>query len=331
VCAACQEAPSKSAVEPARPTTRSLTLETGPLLIDRLYRSMDGPFERLPVNPESLDWITAYRTTVLDSDTGDRMGDEFFCHSQLQLSNHVRLLVTATGSEDIVFPEGFGMPLSQIVGDIPDPEWRALTVLGMVLNNHDPTMHRNTRVRVSLDYLTDQEARDRGLRKLYKVEVPMTVQPAPGEPPEVVHGGEDCVLVAGLKSHWLVDPGPLLTRKRYQGLFPVDATVHFANAHLHNHGVFVRLVDLTAGKELWRTDVEYEPSRRQIQRIPEYASQSGFPVFKDHEYEIEAYYENTSDGPIDAMAAIYLYYHPTTDVDISYPYGPEEGIPIPTS
>lgn len=307
------------------PPRRVLTIETGPLMIDRIYRSMDGPFERMAVNPTGLDWITAYRTKVLDSATGDRIGDEFFCHSQLQLSNMTRLLVTATGSEDIVFPEGFGMPLKQILSGIPNPDWRALSVLGMVLNNHEPGMRRLTRVHATVDYVSDDEAKARGLKRLYKVEVPMTVQPAPGEAPEVVHGGEDCVLVGGIRSHWMVPPGSQVTKKRYQGVVPVDATVHFANVHLHNYGVRMRLIDVTdGGKVLWQTDVEYEKSRTQIARIPEYSSREGFRVFKDHEYEIEAHYENTTEAPIDAMAALYLYYHPLKDEHITYPYGPPD-------
>lgn len=303
-----------------RPHTK--VLDTGPLLIDRIYRSMDGPGDRLRLDTSGMDWITAYRTEVVDAGDGQRMGDEFFCHSQVQLDNTTRLLVTATGINDIRFPEGFGLPLNQIINGIPDPRWRGVSVYGMVLNNFDPTMNRATRVRATLNYFTDAEARAVGLKKLYKVELPMTVQPSPGEAPEVVHGGEACVLVGGLKSHWLVPPGKQTTTKLYRDFFPVDATVHYANVHLHNHGVRMRVIDLTAGTTLWQTDVIYEPSRRQIAQIPVYSSVVGFPVFKDHEYEIQAEYDNVSSEPVDAMAVIYLYYHPLTDVNITYPDPP---------
>lgn len=313
------------------PKPHTKTLDTGPLLIDRIYHSMDGPHERLNLDTEGIDWITAYRTEVVDAGDGRRLGDEFFCHSQVQLNNLTRLLVTATGISEIAFPRGFGLPLKQIRHGLPDPSWRGVSVFGMVLNNFDTTMNRSTRVRMAIDYFTDAEAKAAGLKKLYKVELPITVQPAAGEAPEMVHGGEGCVLVNGLKSHWLVAPGKLTTSKRYREVIPVDATVHFANAHLHNNGVGIRFIDVTAGKTLWQTSVVYEKNRRQIARIPEYSSVQGFPVFKDHEYEIEADYDNTTGETVDAMAAIYLYYHPLVDVNITYPNPPPPGALIETT
>lgn len=321
--------PSTTAVAPAAPH-RTLFVDTGPLLIDRIYKSMDGPHERLPLDTEGLDWITAYRTEVLDASSGKRMGDEFFCHSQLQLANMTRLLVTATGSEDIVFPAGFGLPLRQILGGIPRSEWRGASFLGMVLNNFDHSMNRQTRVRATIDYLSDAQAATQGIKKLYKVELPMTVQPAPGEAPDAVKGGEHCVLVAGLKSHWMVPPGEQVIRKRYRGIVPVEATVHFANAHLHNHGVRMTLRDVTTGTTLFTTEVAYEPNRRQIARIPEYTDATGFPVHPDHEYEIESVYDNTTTAPVDAMAVVYLYYHPLRDENITYP-DPPSGVAMGTA
>src|SRR5262245_66290358 len=70
-------------------------VETGPMRIDRLYHSMDGPHERLNVDPGGLDWITAYTTRVIDAESRKPMGDEFFCHSQIPLLNANSLLLTA--------------------------------------------------------------------------------------------------------------------------------------------------------------------------------------------------------------------------------------------
>lgn len=314
---ACGGTPPPATAEAPRAAVRTRTFDMGPMRIDRIYHSMDGPHERLTIDPSEMAWITGYSTHVVDADSGERMGDEFFCHSQVQLVNETRLLVTATGIADVRFPEGFGLPLHRILRGMPPP-YRGVTVLGMVLNNFDATMDRSTMVRATIEYTTDDEARARGLKKLYKVELPMTVEPKTDETPDDATG-EHCVVVGGLKSHWMVPPGPQTTRKRYSGLFPVDARVHYAAVHLHNYGRIMRLKDATTGEELWRTEVAYEPTRMQIAKIPFYASARGFPVYRDHEYEIEAFYENTSGAPTDAMAVMYLYYNPLVDVDITYP------------
>ncbi len=84
----------------------------------------------------------------------------------------------------------------------------------------------------------------------------------------------------------------------------------------------MRLTDVTTGEELWRTEVVYEADRRQIRSIPVYSSTTGFPIYRDHVYEIEAFYDNTSGETVDAMAMMNLYYHPVGDVDIAYPESP---------
>ena len=310
-------APIPAAVSSAAAVAHTRVIETRPMKIDRIYHSMDGPHERLPIDPGGLDWITGYSTRVIDAESRAPLADEFFCHSQMQLLNATRLLVTATGTASVRFPAGFGMPLRRILAGMP-AEYRGVSVLGMILNNHDPGMNRLARVQATIEYMSDNEAAAAGLKKLYKVELPMTVVPKTGDAADDP-GGEHCVVVGGLKSHWLVPPGPQTTRKRYRDLFPVDSTVHFAAVHLHNYGQSMLLRDVTTGETLWKTEVGYEPTRVQIASIPQYSSPTGFPVFKDHEYEIEAFYDNATTTPTDAMAVMYLFYRPTVDVDITYP------------
>ena len=147
--------------------------------------------------------------------------------------------------------------------------------------------------------------------------------PEPGEGDGHHHGqeGKDeeaCGLVAGLKEHWYVPPGRQITRRRLTNIVPSDATVHYALVHLHNYGMYMRLTDVTEDKVLWQTDAVYEAGRSQIAKIPAYSSAAGFPVYKDHEYEIETVYDNTTDRPVDAMAMMYLFWHPPGNEDATY-------------
>jgi len=171
-----------------------------------------------------------------------------------------------------------------------------------------------------VEYLRDEDfGSSPRPRKLYPFYIAMQVHDvALYQPPE--HGPkphEDvtthCVLVEGQPTHWLVPPGPQLTRQPAKGLVPVEAIIHHISAHVHNHGEYIRLTDLTEGKILWQANVEYEKNRRQILNIPVYSSAEGFPVYPDHQYEIEAFYNNTTDADVDAMAILYLYFHPKDD------------------
>ena len=319
-----------SAALPAQaemPAVRTRSVETRPLRIDQIYRSMQGPYDQVFFDVEGLDWVTALRTDVVDAESRDKLGDEFFCHSQLQQLNATRLMVTATGSEEIRFPAGFAMPFTQILSGLPAEE-RKLTLLGMVLNNHAPEMERDVRVRGVIEYMTEQDLVGRTPpKKLYKIGLAMSVrhlseiETAQGLFQDV-DANAQCVTMPGYDTHWMVPPGPQTTRMRWWDFVPIDATVHYAVVHLHNYGVYFRLTDVTRGEMLWETRVINETDRQQIQRIPVYSSEEGFPIYADHEYEIEAHYENTSDRDIDAMASIYLYYHPSRDVNITYPEAP---------
>ena len=60
-------------------------------------------------------------------------------------------MVLATGSEEIRFPAGFGMPVKQILSGLP-PAARPVSFFGMVLNNHVPDIDRTARVRASIEY-----------------------------------------------------------------------------------------------------------------------------------------------------------------------------------
>jgi len=308
---------------PPRPTpaprdVRTKTFDLGPLRIDRIFRSMEGPSIRQRLDFSEMDWVTGLRSEVQDAATGEPMPDEFFCHSQMQLDTETRLLVTATGISAIRFPDGFGIPLKRILAGMPE-KWRGVTLLGMVLNNHDATMNRQVSVRLAVEYLSFP---DPNMKTLYKAGLPMTREPEPGgEHHHHLAGGQDDEeegLVGGMPQHWIVPPGRQVTRRELADVVPVDGTVHFAAVHLHNYGVYMRLTDRTAGKVLWQTDVVNEPTRVQIARIPAYSSATGFPIYRDHLYEIETLYDNTSAEPVDAMAMMYLFFHPAGNEEISY-------------
>ncbi|MBI4161971.1 MAG: hypothetical protein HY509_05945 [Acidobacteria bacterium] len=305
----------------ARPGTlsvRTRVIDLGPMRIDRIYRSMQGPHDRVRFDWSDVEWLTGFRTEVLDVATSQPLGEEFFCHSQLQLDNGTRLLVNATGIADISFPEGFALPLRQILSSLPE-EQRAVSLFGMVLNNHEEGIDRLAKVRIHLDYLSASDLRGRDpLRNLYKLELPITVE-AEGDH----HGhGAGTPLVGEYPSHWVVAPGRDVRRRRFQGVVPADSTVHFGVVHLHNYAVYMRLIDLTEERVLWQTDVTNSPDRVQIRRIPPYRSAEGFPLFRDHEYEVEALYDNTGTRPVDAMASMYLFYNPGGNLEITYPEPP---------
>lgn len=330
----CERNPSATSApaskpSPQAPAPRVATIATDTLPIDQIYHSMQGPFDRVFVDPSELDWVTAARTEVIEQAGQKPMGGEFFCHSQVQLMNGTRLLTMATGADDIRFPPGFAMPISAIVQGQPERE-RSLTYLGMVLNNHIAEINEQAKVVATVEYFKDEDLGDAPRpKKLYMTSLLMEVEdleaykPGPDEPPISEDVTTHCALVeqplgGKLKLHWMVPPGLQKTRKLDKNIVPIDGTVHFAWAHLHNFGVYMRLTDVTEGKVVFQANVENQPGRDQIGKISNYSSTEGFPIYKDHVYEIEALYNNTTDHDVDAMAMMVLYYNPAGNASLRY-------------
>ena len=326
--AASAPGPPAASAEAPQTTARVGYMETEELPIDRIYHSMEGPLNRIQVDYSNLQWVTAIRGEVIDASTSRRMGDEFFCHSQVQLLNGTRLLVLATGADDIRFPSGFAMPVAEMLAMLP-AEQRKLTYLGMVLNNHEPVIDKRARVRATLEFYLDQDFGSRARpRKLYPANLTMFVKDleeyVPDDPALVsADVTTHCALVGQLPVHWMVPPGKQKTRYRYTGFAP-DSRVHYGWVHMHNYGEYMRLTDVTTGEVLWQADVEHEAGRAQIASISHYSSSEGFPLYHDHEYEIEAVYNNTTDHDIDAMAMMMLYFNPLDNVSLTFPFPPGE-------
>jgi len=334
VVAACAPAAAPPDEISGGVVVKTMVAETDPITIDATYHSMEGPWQRVVIDPTDIGWITGFRTDVVDAASGDPLGDEFFCHSQLQLATSARLAVAASGIDEIRFPEGFGLPIEETVEHVEAP-WNELSFLGMVLNNHGSELAGDVRVRFTVDYVPRGEHSGSPIQKLYKASVPVVPNlEHQAEETASWERGDTTVLVGedlqeaglpettmGKPGHWMVPPGKQVIRQRYRKLIGVATRVHYGIVHMHNHGASMKLTDVTDGKVLWETTVEYEPGsdRVQIDKIPVYSSTEGFVLYPDHEYEIESVYDNRTDAPVDAMAVMYLYHHPLNNESITYP------------
>jgi len=102
-----------------------------------------------------------------------------------------------------------------------------------------------------------------------------------------------------------VPPGGL-HEKTWQGSPAVSGRLLGISGHLHDHGVAIRLEDLTTGKLLW----EARPilnERGSVVGMPQnlFFKRLGIPIHRDHVYRVTAVYENTTDAVIEgAMAAV---------------------------
>ncbi len=293
------------------PTPTSKVVDSGPL-------QSDHSFERLKLDPSGIGWVTGFRAEALDPGTGTRLEGEGSWHSDLRLDNGTRLLVATSQAPEVRFPAGFALPLEQILKDTPEA-WRGAALIATASG----PAGRPVKVRTTIEYLpaTLPGGGSPNVKRLYVLSLPVTEEQQGDAAPRPQGEGDP---VKDPAAHWGVPPGQGITRGKYSDIVPVDCTVHFGLAHLLDHAKYVRLTDTTDGKMLWEADPAPRPGTSQIASIPVYSSETGFPLYREHDYEIEVLYDNPGPSPVEAMAVLYLYYRPPGNEPFSYPYPPED-------
>ena len=338
--AGCGEAP-QPAREPAGarnaadPREAQREVVSDPFLVDRIYRSMLGPVFALQeplesaAQPELL-WITGYAMSVVGADGRSPHSIEFECHSNLGWPAEVpegfrrpvtRAFTLTQGQTDVRLPPGFGLPAlsSERIG-----------AFSQVLNLSQPKGSRTVRHRLAIRYLRDRELPEPP--KPLVVTHAFVMASLEGEPavfnvadPSAELAGATCqagALPPGVRGvyvdklerrfagHWVVPSG----RHEYRTLvtdqlqIPYDTTVHFIGVHVHPYSRSLELRDLTTGESVWKGVQQTSAGRVGLDWIDYYSSETGFPVYKDHQYELVSVYENPGRERSDAMASIFLYY-----------------------
>ena len=283
-------------------------IDLNDLLIEGIYRSMEGPVkedgEVQLLDPGTSDylWITRFRTEVLDA--GRRpTRQEFLCHSGVIDDSGGPVLSIAQGQEEIVFPERWALRLPN----------QNLKVLGMVLNNNYADMREMVNIRATISFFDDASAREWKTRplRLTAATIHVPTVHAPDADPEVSCLPADPGHKSKVTSHWMVPPGKHRYSSPVRDLPPFwieeDTRIHYIWMHVHPYARSMELRDVTAGETVWRGEVHNHATLAAVLGTDHYADANGTPLYADHDYEVSTIYDNPTDHDIDAMAALWIY------------------------
>ena len=210
----------------------------------------------------------------------------------------------------------------------------------MVINNNEITDPIDIRVKTIFEFARDYDVRG-SLKALFRTGASLKVPVSLDDEDPFEHGAECATLphedqqLAKARAstkitvhpdgfpqsyHWYVPPG----RHEYRytipsGIpMPFDTTVHYIAVHLHGYGESLELLDKTDGRSIYKSMARNYTDRIGIAELKHFSSVEGIPVFKDHEYELVAVYNNPTDRNIDAMAVMYMYlYDKNFDVTLA--------------
>ncbi len=315
---------------------RTLTTLSPVYTVDREYKSMKGPTSTQTIafpefDPPELLWITGLKAVMVAEDGETRMPQEFMCHTNLDFDRHMhsrlldlpvyhtdRLFTLSQGQQEVRFPWGFGLPYYS------DETFELAT---QVLNlNFDREAHK-VRHRIEMTYVLDRESGQEmkplfmtsgwglvlleGEEGFYGVETPDRSAHGEGCLPGHAAGADQYTDRFGRRfsGHWVVPPGRQVNRTLVTKILkiPYDTTVHHIAIHLHPFAESLELVDLTAGKTVFKSDTENFEDKIGLKRVQEFSSEDGIPVYADHEYELVSTYDNTTGVDQDSMAVMLLY------------------------
>lgn len=158
-----------SVTRPAPKPNSVLTLISGSYQLDKIYRSMEGPWsiqKNIQLASQLLNsstsqplnrfvWLTGIETQIVDANSETPVSQEFFCHANLTFSENnkaqpgrtaqraidSRLFTLAPGRTSIELPPGFGLPIQADA---------SLDYLTMSLNLNPHTEAVNVRMRTKL-------------------------------------------------------------------------------------------------------------------------------------------------------------------------------------
>ncbi len=324
------------ALAQASPPVHERTILSDVYDVDKLYKSMRGPYSTQKVSieeslfPELL-WIVGYEARMVAADGSTPLSQEFMCHSNLDLDidNHrqlfgwtkttaARIFTLSQGQFEIDFPEGFGVPILST---------EKLDLTTQVLNHNRPDEKFQVRHHVTIRYVRDRELKE-PMRPLFPSAAAGLVSLdgergffATEEPEEGVHGpgclpGENASARViedaqgrTFAGHWVVKPGHEVNRTnvtRWINL-PFDTTLHYIAVHLHPFAESLTLRDLTTGETLFKSHARPPEAGIGLAHVDYFSSAEGIPLYATHEYEIVSVYDNTSGVDQDSMAVMYFY------------------------
>lgn len=257
----------------------------GPMHLVGIHSPMTGPHKAKRFTFAEDGWVTGLRARVVDT-KGQPADSRYFCHLTFQLPpvddpNHDRLTIDE-GYPDIRLPEGYGFPVKK--GEI-------YRVNGMLQSNEENT-DKSLGIEFSVDFVPRSSGPLKDLEHLSR-----RVKPT---------GDEQALYVPTHDGVWWVPPK---TMKRYsRGFQAPDSRVHYMMFHVHRFARAVSIVRSDTNEKIYGARVLGD-KHDHLLPMPVFSSHEGLPLKAGVPYRLVVIYDNPTDKPIVAMAAVHFYLH----------------------
>ncbi len=308
----------------------SVSLITPTLVVDQIYKSMEGPkvMRSFQMDPKTDDlvWITSFETKAVSTNEVDQLSNDYVCHTNIDFydgehyshwnlnerigQHYPRLTSMSNGIESYKFPKGFGFP---VFGN------ENLFLSTQTLNHNIKSDPFSVKHKVTLGY----QPHSNNMKPLQSKTV-FVMLPYDDENP--FQGPTDanpnmCLPVEtgnhsyknnegeSLSGHWVIFPG----KETYSyditdQLQLLDSTtMHHIAAHLHPFAETLAFRDKTLNLTLFTSEAKNYSDKIGLQSVSYFSSEDGIMLYPDHNYELVLETNNTSKTNQDMMASMFVF------------------------
>jgi hypothetical protein len=300
-------------------------------LIDGIYKSMEGPkasnYVQLSKDSTVL-WLTGFHVRAIDAKTKQPVSNDFICHTNVDFNDvryysgfhltdrigkqYPRMTSLSHGLENFAFPKGYGVPMKG--NDL-------LFVTTQTLNHNKPDINFQVKHEVSIDYTKDGQGIKPLMSRTAFVMLPYDKRDPYKEPTDPA--SNQCIPVETknhsyddghgnmMSGHWVIPVGKHIYRSSVNNQLQIadSLRLHAAAIHVHPFATSIALFDKTDGKPIFVSRIINYKDRIGIEKIEQFASESGIWLYKNHDYEIELTVDNTTAEEQDMMGSMFLFFY----------------------
>ena len=311
-------------------TDGQISLITPTLVIDHIYKSMEGPKVmrsfQLDYTKSDLVWLTSFETKAVSTNEVDLLSNDYICHTNIdfydgehysrwQLDDRIgtqypRLTSMSNGIESYAFPEGFGFPVFSNEN---------LFLSTQTLNHNIKTEPFSVKHEVNLGFQPHHKTMTPLQSKTVFVMLPYDAKnPFQGPtdsnpnmclPVETKNHSYVNDKGESLSGHWVIFPGKATYSYTITEQLQLEdnTTMHHIATHLHPFAETLAFRDKTTDSTLFISQAENYKDKIGLKRVTSFSSIEGVMLYKDHEYELVLTTNNTSNINQDMMASMFVF------------------------
>ncbi|RED48432.1 hypothetical protein [Seonamhaeicola aphaedonensis] len=307
---------------------KQLNFESPSLLIDGIYKSMEGPktmqYFNIDSDNDSLFWMTGFKVNAKHTKSNKAISNDFICHMNINyidqehhgrwnLLNRInnqypRLISLSHGIESIKFPDGYGFPF-----------WGNETffMVTQSLNHNIKDSIFQIKHNISINYSKSENLKPLLPKTIYMA-LPFDINNV-----DYSNGANSCIPVETknhtyknengqyFSGHWKIFPGLQTFKSNVTNQLAIKDTIrlHQITPHLHPFAKEFILKDMTTDSIIYKCEVKNHTNRIGLASTPSFSSKAGVLMYPKHKYQIELTTHNTTNKSQDMMASMFLFFY----------------------